>query len=338
VSGTAGSAVLEARYRRLLRTLPPEYRRDRGEEMLGVLLELAGPGQTRPSAHERIDLLAQAVRVWLRAALRPTRRDVDATLAALSVALPVLLVIPLTTVAVELVAFSVASNGPPVSKVMDYMWDWQVWALWAVAVPAVLTGMRRAAQLTAATATVLHAILLVRQLMMLNELSVVRNMGWLLVEGAAVSALLWPGALSQGRATVSTWGWFALPLAVGVGYLNGWHPMWLVVPDRSIAVVLSALGLPLLVTRPGRWGVPLVMALGVFVYTSHAWMSWLGNYGGRVSLGNPSGTDCLQLVSFPLTTFVVLRLVAVLAPSRTPPPGPDRLGPTAGMDQVRQTC
>ncbi|HEY2675163.1 MAG TPA: hypothetical protein VGJ07_32945 [Rugosimonospora sp.] len=60
---------LEHRYRRLLRLLPPEHRAARGEEFLGLLLDL-DDGRTRPSARQALGLIGLAIRLrltWLPA-------------------------------------------------------------------------------------------------------------------------------------------------------------------------------------------------------------------------------------------------------------------------------
>jgi hypothetical protein len=56
------SFVLERRYGRLLMAYPAEYRRARGAEMIGTLMESASPGQTWPSVAEAVDLLGGALR------------------------------------------------------------------------------------------------------------------------------------------------------------------------------------------------------------------------------------------------------------------------------------
>jgi hypothetical protein len=48
VRDPAGAAVLERRYLRLLRCYPPTHREFHREEMLGVLLAAARPGQRTP--------------------------------------------------------------------------------------------------------------------------------------------------------------------------------------------------------------------------------------------------------------------------------------------------
>ena len=52
----AGAAVLERRYRRLLRCYPPSHREFHREEMLGVLLDTARPGQRTPGLGQTVNL------------------------------------------------------------------------------------------------------------------------------------------------------------------------------------------------------------------------------------------------------------------------------------------
>ncbi|MGW5669467.1 hypothetical protein [Micromonospora sp. NPDC003776] len=59
---------LERRYHRLLRAYPSEYRRARGAEIVGTYLDLARPGQRRPSLADTADLVLGGLRQRLRAA------------------------------------------------------------------------------------------------------------------------------------------------------------------------------------------------------------------------------------------------------------------------------
>ena len=54
--------ALERRYRRLLLAYPAEYRRERGDEIVGILLDDAPPGRTRPSWGDVADLLLGGLR------------------------------------------------------------------------------------------------------------------------------------------------------------------------------------------------------------------------------------------------------------------------------------
>ena len=62
----AGAAVLERRYRRLLRCYPPAHREVHREEMLGVLLAAARPGQRTPGLRETVNLAACGLVIRVR--------------------------------------------------------------------------------------------------------------------------------------------------------------------------------------------------------------------------------------------------------------------------------
>ncbi|MEU8254336.1 hypothetical protein AB0C06_08750 [Micromonospora inaquosa] len=57
-------STLERRYRRLLRLLPAAHRTARGEELLGLLLDL-DHGRRHPSRHETLNIIALAIRLRL---------------------------------------------------------------------------------------------------------------------------------------------------------------------------------------------------------------------------------------------------------------------------------
>jgi hypothetical protein len=61
-------ANLERAYRRLLAWYPREFRRESGQEFLGVLMACAPPGQRRPGLAEAADLIRNGL--WMR--LRPS--------------------------------------------------------------------------------------------------------------------------------------------------------------------------------------------------------------------------------------------------------------------------
>jgi hypothetical protein len=66
VRDPAGAAVLERRYRRLLRCYPPAHRALHREEMLGVLLAAARPGQRTPGLRETVNLAACGLVIRVR--------------------------------------------------------------------------------------------------------------------------------------------------------------------------------------------------------------------------------------------------------------------------------
>jgi hypothetical protein len=89
---TAGG--LERGYRRLLRWYPPSYRGRHEEEILGVLMAAAQPGQRRPSARESLDLLWSALKIRIRMTLRGAdSQPWAAALALVGVLLPLLMLL-----------------------------------------------------------------------------------------------------------------------------------------------------------------------------------------------------------------------------------------------------
>jgi hypothetical protein len=66
---TERAAALERRYRRLLRCYPHGHRQVHREEMLGVLLATARPGQRAPGARQTVNLVACGLAIRARRAL-----------------------------------------------------------------------------------------------------------------------------------------------------------------------------------------------------------------------------------------------------------------------------
>jgi hypothetical protein len=62
------SSGLERRYQRLLALYPRAFRRERGEEMLAVLMAGAAEGQRRPRLDESTNLIGSAIFTRLRRA------------------------------------------------------------------------------------------------------------------------------------------------------------------------------------------------------------------------------------------------------------------------------
>jgi hypothetical protein len=85
---------LEKSYRRLLRWYPALYRHRHEEEILGVLMATARPGQRRPGARESADLVWSALKIRIRMATRSAGSEPwAAALALAGVLLPLLMVL-----------------------------------------------------------------------------------------------------------------------------------------------------------------------------------------------------------------------------------------------------
>ena len=85
---------LEGSYRRLLRWYPSSYRTRHEEEILGVLMDAAQPGQRRPGARESVDLLWSALKIRIRMTLRGADSQAwQAALTLVGVLLPLLMLL-----------------------------------------------------------------------------------------------------------------------------------------------------------------------------------------------------------------------------------------------------
>ncbi|MEH0935993.1 hypothetical protein [Micromonospora psammae] len=81
--------ALEARYRLLLRAYPKRYRRERGAEMIGTLMEAAGADQRRPTTREAAVLVLRGLQT--RAGTHRARSTGPALLGSLRLAVLLLL-------------------------------------------------------------------------------------------------------------------------------------------------------------------------------------------------------------------------------------------------------
>lgn len=77
-------SALEDRYRRLLRWYPADHRREHEDEMVGVLLAAAEPGQTRPAARDAFDLARGGLGIRLRRAPQAGWHDAAALLGVIA--------------------------------------------------------------------------------------------------------------------------------------------------------------------------------------------------------------------------------------------------------------
>lgn len=85
---------LEKSYRRLLRWYPALYRHRHEEEILGVLMSAARPGQRRPGARESADLVWSALKIRIRMTTRRAgSQPWAAALALVGVLLPLLMLL-----------------------------------------------------------------------------------------------------------------------------------------------------------------------------------------------------------------------------------------------------
>jgi hypothetical protein len=143
----AGAAVLERRYRRLLRCYPPSHREFHREEMLGVLLAAARPGQRTPGLRETVNLAACGLVIRVRRI--PGWLAADAGQDALAVVSLIAPAVVLILLALGWGAQAAAARVPFWSQVLlvpPSLGEWVVAMIaWLAVVLLGLTGSRGAA-------------------------------------------------------------------------------------------------------------------------------------------------------------------------------------------------
>ena len=163
---TERAAALERRYRRLLRCYPPGHRQVHREEMLGVLLATARPGQRAPGARQTVNLVACGLAIRVRRALRSLADESwQDALAVVSLITPVLmLIISALGFAVAIREALVEHHAYPAAAAGPFWPPWLVPFLggpavamigWLAVVLLGLTGRRRAAAAIASIALAL---------------------------------------------------------------------------------------------------------------------------------------------------------------------------------------
>jgi hypothetical protein len=148
----ARTAALERRYRRLLRCYPPSHRALHREEMLGVLLDTARPGQRTPGLRQTVNLAACGLAIRVRRI--PGWLAADAGQDALAV---VSLIAP-AVVFILLVLERAAITAAASARVPVWVPPWQMFPVppsvgesvavmiaWLAVVLLALTGLRRTA-------------------------------------------------------------------------------------------------------------------------------------------------------------------------------------------------
>jgi hypothetical protein len=161
----AGAAALERRYRRLLRCYPPSHREFHREEMLGVLLATARPGQRTPGLGQTVNLAACGLAIRVRRI--PGWLAADAgqdALAVVSLIAPAVVFILLALQQAAITAY--ASARPPVYlgqllPVLPSLAEPVVVIAWLAVVLLALTGSQRKAAAIASIWLTLALLILV---------------------------------------------------------------------------------------------------------------------------------------------------------------------------------
>ena len=334
---------LEARYRRLLRWYPPSYRGRHEDEILGVLMAAAQPGQHRPGARESLDLLWSALQIRIRMILRGADSEPWAdALAQVGVLLPLLMLLMKLT---EFLSTGVRNGfGTPADILIGaygepgaYARSFQLNpysvaltgnvadALTKGPVPALLLavlvclGWRRAAAVLAAFVP-------------LAFLGISLTSGYTLLAGP------------RGDVTLYAYGLEALILLITPGTARGWRALrWRPTVLLAAATVAAGVGMngglwPLFHNPPARpFGLAERLALRadipqgfigrLFGVGAGQWGDWLLYQGTLVAViavaliamlaGSPVSRRMLFLLAIPFALGAVIYLCSLISP---PPP------------------
>jgi hypothetical protein len=216
LDGGAAQQALERRYRRLLRCYPPGHREVYREEMLGVLLAAARPGQRAPGARQAANVAACGLAIRARRALSWLGGPWQDALAVVSLITPVLMFILAALTLAAAIRGAVAGHEslratvPWLSLVLVLGGPAVAMIGWLAVVLLGLTGRRRAAAAIAAIALALAAAsLLVGVIQMGGAWSgglalflVTAGVGPVFVASLAVSSLTFSAGPQRGLAIV----------------------------------------------------------------------------------------------------------------------------------------
>ena len=168
----AGAAVLERRYLRLLRCYPPSHRAFHREEMLGVLLAAARPGQRRPGLRETVNLAACGLAIRVRRI--PGWLAADAGQDALAVVSLIAPVVVFILLALQQAAMNAAASArAPFWTLLPVLpssgESVVVMIAWLAVVVLGLTGRRRTAAKIASVSLALALLVLLAVLVVLMQ-------------------------------------------------------------------------------------------------------------------------------------------------------------------------
>jgi hypothetical protein len=241
---------LESRYRRLMAAYPWRHRREYEEEMVGVLLADAAPGQRRPRFRDRADLLANALAVRVRGWAGGLREDAWRRAAYTMQIVGAMFMLAITLRRTALGYVGVGSSAFATIDVVRPVG-------WALVVATALIGLHRAAAVPAvftAAVEVVH----VAGWYQYSPTQVLRS-SWLVTVVLIVAATsVWLAAGPRLARPRGRW-WFAAALALAGGgetldrvqgwfygpsigvWLDGYFMFRLALPLYLVAAVLAVL-------------------------------------------------------------------------------------------------
>jgi len=344
------SGGLEGGYRRLLRWYPPSYRCRHEEEILGVLMAAAQPGQRRPGVRESLDLLWSALRIRMRITLRGAdSQPWAAALALVGVLLPLLMLLLKLTEFLDRGAqhgfgspadILIGAYGEPGAYAQSFQLNAHqvaltsnvTEALTAGPLPALILavlvclGWRRAAAVCAAFVPLAY-------------LGISLASGYTLLAAPRSAVTLYAyglEALVLLAATDAARGWRALQwrptallaaatVAAGVGMNGGFWPLFHVAPTDSASALRRAVSLGRLASLPHG---PIDRLFGI---GAGGWGDWLLYQGTLVAViavalvtmvvSSPVSRRALSLLAVPFALGAVIYLCSLISPPLPAPVG-----------------
>jgi hypothetical protein len=264
---------LSDRYRRLLRWYPRDHRSDHEEEMLGVLMAAARPGQARPTLWETSDLIRGGLQVRMaRVAAGAAGTGWRDAFAVTGVLIP--LIMSLNAVRLALEWWSLLPSGFPFTRAHP---DWSAWAIWPLVAVLALFGARRSASIAAMATIAWWAVIVGEQYLRYDAT-------------AAVVAIWWP---LLGLVAVAG-------LAVRPGPRHGVKVL------RQNKILLAAAG-TLLATGTIIELLPYVISDVTFWAVRDTTVLPAAVVAGVLALSSPVGRRLIVLLSTPVASFLLLR-------------------------------
>jgi hypothetical protein len=341
---------LEGGYRRLLRWYPPSYRCGHEEEILGVLMAAAQPGQRRPSVRESLDLLWSALKIRMRTTLRGAdSQPWAAALALVAMLLPLLMLLLKLTEFLDRCAqygfgspadILIGAYGDPGAYARSFQLNPHSIALTGNVTDALTAGPLPALILAAlACLGWRRAAAVCAAFVPLAYLGISLASGYTLLAAPRGAVTLYAyglEALVLLAASDAARGWRALrwrptallaaaTVAAGVAMNGGFWPLFHVAPTDSASALRRAVNLDRLASLPHG---PIDRLFGI---GAGGWGDWLLYQGTLVAViavalvtmlvSSPVCRRALSLLAVPFALGAVIYLCSLISPPLPAPVG-----------------
>ena len=322
-AATSAGVGLERSYRRLLRALPPAYRRDREREMVDVMLELSPPDRRRPRVADGFDVAVIAARQWFRLLFFPRRGEGRTAASTLAVLLPMVLIYPVNVVTYRFVVTSTVEGALSPRLLLQIsgvgvLADWLSWLFWAGAIACLLIGKSGLARFPAAAGTLAFGFFFLGKFAEGYQRVVVMNVGWLVIQVVALALLFTPDLVNRGLPIVRRRTLLVIAVAIGglglttAGFPSPWGMSIAQLPDVArpeliVAAAAAVGGAVCLASATGRAVLPFLTALLVPLVAPRILLSDTVNFGNAPTL---------QHVPWKEASLAAVALIAVYAGCR----------------------